>query len=703
MTLRLPLLLSFAFAGAAFADVAVNGVAVSAGASGDGWTYEAPEVRLTAPGPFVVSGLDSSGGTVLRAEADATVVVSNLLLLASETGVRSRTDDPALAYSAATNGSTATVAAFADGLYFADAALPAPLLPDDPAAADGMPFLRNAGWTRSNVSWGPAWTNFTTVLWTGERFVAARFLGGFLYSEAHQGLHGGPRYGEFWEKAEWDGNPVNLRALARGGADGGTLVAASTRGLWTSRDGGRSWTQTTNLYANAVVWSDGVFVAVGELRGAAMEGVYWSADGEHWNARGFTDLPANLSFVVAGGGGRFLAGGAKGWHAMHLENGNMVSDGSSPVSATKFATAAGNGRYVACFKEGTGLRHSTNGIDWTRSDKQDGTFHSIVWKDGRFLAEGFDADGCHDGIWTSADGAAWTRAADEYERGLPALDCGAHDVKLVVAGTENRLYGGLYAPSVRVAPGGSLDVSAQSAAPAALDLRGGRLAAAVGGGVGEDAGAFVQHGATLFAVGGAYAPDIGPGHGGAAADGATILGGSLCPAGARIEPVPSNNVEAVRCVVVDGLAPGSAAEFANLPEGYGTDGIVADALGYVWLWLPASAEPGRFIADGSLRRVAAGGDAVVVETLPPPRIENVAFAPVATRGETAMEVKLRVSSPVEAEALAPVYASDLSVLSSGGGTALVPSRVEQLSADEYELTFRLPADAPSGFLVIQAK
>ena len=133
---------------------------------------------------------------------------------------------------------------------------------------------------------------------------------------------------------------------------------------------------------------------------------------------------------------------------------------------------------------------------------------------------------------------------------------------------------------------------------------------------------------------------------------------------------------------------------------YGTDGVAADQNGYVWLWLPESAESYRFIADGSLRRVAAGGGAVIAETLPDPKVESASFAAAE---DGALEVKLRVSSPVEAEALAPAYATDLSALSSGGGERLDPESVEQVGEDEYELAFRLPSSAESGFLVIRAK
>ena len=65
------LLLCAALAGAASATVTVDGTAVAAGASGEGWTFEEPVVRLTGPGPFVVSGADLAGGTVLRASASA--------------------------------------------------------------------------------------------------------------------------------------------------------------------------------------------------------------------------------------------------------------------------------------------------------------------------------------------------------------------------------------------------------------------------------------------------------------------------------------------------------------------------------------------------------------------------------------------------------------------------------------------------------
>ena len=238
-------------AGGAAAAVTVDGTDVSVG-SGAGWTYEAPVVRLTGPGPFVVSGTDETGGTVLRAEANCTVVASNLVLSAAGTGVRARGDAWTYARAVAEDGAGRSVAVFSRGIGHASSPT-AVLAPDDPASAAGSVFAWSDVWKASDVLWTPHETNDAAVVWTGARFVAARRRGGFMVSEDG---------GATWNEAAWDGHPVNLRAVARDPASG-TLVAASTQGLWKSADGGLTWTQSTNLYANAVVWKDGLFVAAG--------------------------------------------------------------------------------------------------------------------------------------------------------------------------------------------------------------------------------------------------------------------------------------------------------------------------------------------------------------------------------------------------------------------------------------------------------
>ena len=63
-----------------------------------------------------------------------------------------------------------------------------------------------------------------------------------------------------------------------------------------------------------------------------------------------------------------------------------------------------------------------------------------------------------------------------------------------------------------------------------------------------------------------------------------ILGGSVLPVLGRLSPAASNNIEQVYCVTVPGLSPSAPVTLEGL-DGYGTDGIVADESGSVYLWL----------------------------------------------------------------------------------------------------------------------
>ncbi|MBP5787954.1 MAG: hypothetical protein J6Y19_09100, partial [Kiritimatiellae bacterium] len=65
-----------------------------------------------------------------------------------------------------------------------------------------------------------------------------------------------------------------------------------------------------------------------------------------------------------------------------------------------------------------------------------------------------------------------------------------------------------------------------------------------------------------------------------------VTGGSLHLGGTATPPV-SNATEAVYCVAITNLAPDAPVAFSGLPAWYGTDSIVADAHGNVFLWLPA--------------------------------------------------------------------------------------------------------------------
>jgi hypothetical protein len=124
-----------------------------------------------------------------------------------------------------------------------------------------------------------------------------------------------------------------------------------------------------------------------------------------------------------------------------------------------------------------------------------------------------------------------------------------------------------------------------------IDATGGQQGAGIGGGkrfFGGEGGTvdtISVSGGNVVARGGEAAQDIG--HERAEECGSTLFtGGSIHAMGGSVSPIPSNGTARVWCVTVPGLAPDTAvAGIAGLPD-YNTDGIVADAAGQIYLWLP---------------------------------------------------------------------------------------------------------------------
>ena len=116
----------------------------------------------------------------------------------------------------------------------------------------------------------------------------------------------------------------------------------------------------------------------------------------------------------------------------------------------------------------------------------------------------------------------------------------------------------------------------------AVTIIGGEIGA-VGG---EDAvgigGSVTVRGGTVCAQGGGLAVDLGAAEGDDART--VILGGSVLPAMGRTSPAVSNATEQVYCVTIPDRTPNAPVTLAGLGE-YGTDGIVADADGNVYVWL----------------------------------------------------------------------------------------------------------------------
>ena len=144
--------------------------------------------------------------------------------------------------------------------------------------------------------------------------------------------------------------------------------------------------------------------------------------------------------------------------------------------------------------------------------------------------------------------------------------------------------------------------------------------AGIGGGgntssYGETARISVSGGTVRPAAGG-YGWDIGPGSSDSCEYRVTLSGGSVGTVAAEIKEAPTNSEgAAVWRVAVSGFAADEPVTgIAGLPAGYGTEGIVADGDGKVYLWLPDGSYRFKAVSDGEVRYVAAVVAGASVET-----------------------------------------------------------------------------------------
>jgi len=133
---------------------------------------------------------------------------------------------------------------------------------------------------------------------------------------------------------------------------------------------------------------------------------------------------------------------------------------------------------------------------------------------------------------------------------------------------------------------------------------------------GEDAvgigGELTIRGGTVFAHGGGLAPDLGAKDGDPAST--VVLGGSVHAVMGRTSPAVSNASERVYCVTVPDCAPNSPVALVGL-EWYGMDGILSDADGKVYLWLPSGVH--FFAVDGVSYVADVDGRSAVAERYVP--------------------------------------------------------------------------------------
>jgi hypothetical protein len=243
--------------------------------------------------------------------------------------------------------------------------------------------------------------------------------------------------------------PATVPASANGSATltvvpgGEGLVAIGFDGafgslLWTSADGGQTWTDITpadfaSIGIASVVEFDGMLVGVG--RGdtinvdAEEAAVYLSDDGVSWRkVDTTTELVGQMIDVVATDDGLFAVGGVPGadsagvWHSLDAQTWTRV--GGDFEHAFLWSIAEGGPGLVA-----VGWRRNPEpdlavwtsadaGQNWKLAPDPEGfagfeATDVAALPDGTLAMVGSALDGSRGRIWHSTDGATWALAADD--------------------------------------------------------------------------------------------------------------------------------------------------------------------------------------------------------------------------------------------------------------------------------------------------
>lgn len=329
-------------------------------------------------------------------------------------------------------------------------------------AQSASPSVAPDGWQRVPDQPALAKIQLRLVVWTGSRFIAAGDL-----------LAGVPGIADSTDGQAWHVQPSLVQnAVLRGLASGpGGVVAVGSHGSagesWFSTDG-LSWTAApsatslrpgsgNNIRMNGVIPTDGGWLAVGEedapcqidCDGNQVRAIVWtSKDGLRWARQPDSAALAHarMTGVVRGGPGYVAVGSAPdranaaggaihgvAWTSTDGRSWSRVPDAPvfhAPAGTTQqfgdgiTAIASSGGRLVAV---GSVLSQdvggsavawwSSDGRTWTRGTGDrflSGQLFNVAAVSGGFLATGPSGpDSCLGGIWSSADGGAWTCVAGD--------------------------------------------------------------------------------------------------------------------------------------------------------------------------------------------------------------------------------------------------------------------------------------------------
>lgn len=210
-------------------------------------------------------------------------------------------------------------------------------------------------------------------------------------------------------------NPLPGSIAWKGSAFGnGIYVVVGTHTIATSADG-VTWTSRqispNALGLNAVAFAEGRFVAVGSgaITGVGNAVIATSSDGITWsvNENVASTMNAQL-FSVAHGNGIWVVTGGSQNRILTSTNGTDWT--ARNVASSTGTVAFGGGRFVALTNNNRAIT-STNGIDWTAAtiNATNGSFYTgLAYGGGRFVVVGSNGTSFDGASLTSTDGQTWT-------------------------------------------------------------------------------------------------------------------------------------------------------------------------------------------------------------------------------------------------------------------------------------------------------
>lgn len=350
------------------------------------------------------------------------------------------------------------------------------------------PLTTANGWQEVPTQAALAEVETSLVIWTGQRFLAAGMLddgsAGILDSSDGQTWHSQAGFGPDSRINNLSVGPAGVLAL--GAQDANARSWFSTDGLtWSAAPASAATTPAKGhtVRMNAAASTGSGWLAVGEedvscevdcdSSTAVRADVWTSSDGLHWTLQPGSDalVKSAMTGVVRGRPGYVAVGGAPDsakpttgsghavvWVSTDGRNWSRIQDApifdatgeidpGLDVSASAIAT---DGSHFVAVGEGASQDLTTavawwsdDGRTWQRASGErfpNGQLFQVASVPGGYLGTGpSSSDSCLGGIWSSADGQAWSCiAADPPFEDIAAADAAASPtLELVVGYDEN--------------------------------------------------------------------------------------------------------------------------------------------------------------------------------------------------------------------------------------------------------------------------